>query len=71
MVMLMNPVMFGFWGSIMLGWLAKSLASKYCNKKQYALIRGFFVGLVVGFVAIALVSAMYGVLNGVEDDSGV
>jgi type IV pilus assembly protein PilC len=27
-----------------------------------------FVGLIVGFVAIALVSAMYGVLNGVQDD---
>ena len=26
-----------------------------------------FVGVVVGFVAIALVSAMYGVLNGVQE----
>jgi type IV pilus assembly protein PilC len=30
-----------------------------------------FVGVVVGFVALALVSAMYGVLNGVKADSGV
>ena len=27
-----------------------------------------FVGLIVGFVAVALVSAMYGVLNGTKDD---
>ena len=30
-----------------------------------------FVGVVVGFVAIALVSAMYGVLGGIKDDEGV
>jgi type IV pilus assembly protein PilC len=30
-----------------------------------------FVGLIVGFVAIALVSAMYGVLNGVKGNEGV
>ena len=28
-----------------------------------------FVGAVVSFVAIALVSAMYGVLNGVQEDA--
>jgi type IV pilus assembly protein PilC len=28
-----------------------------------------FVGVVVGFVAIALVSAMYGVLGGVEQNA--
>ena len=27
-----------------------------------------FVGLIVGFVAIALVSAMYGVLGSMKDD---
>jgi hypothetical protein len=53
MVMLMNPVMYGFWGSIMIGWMAKSLVSKYCNKDQYAMIRGFFVGLVVGHLTAA------------------
>ena len=30
-----------------------------------------FVGVVVGFVAIALVSAMYGVLGGIKEDEGV
>jgi type IV pilus assembly protein PilC len=28
-----------------------------------------FVGVIVGFVAMALVSAMYGVLGGVQDDA--
>jgi type IV pilus assembly protein PilC len=30
-----------------------------------------FVGVIVGFVAVALVSAMYGVLDGVQSDAGV
>ncbi len=30
-----------------------------------------FVGVVVGFVAVALVSAMYGMLGGVKEGSGV
>ena len=30
-----------------------------------------FVGVIVGFVALALVSAMYGVLDGVQQDAGV
>lgn len=54
MVMLFNPVMYGFWGSILMGWLCKSVASKFCNKQQYATIRGFFVGLVVGHLAAVL-----------------
>ena len=28
-----------------------------------------FVGVIVGFVAVALVSAMYGVLNGTKDQA--
>jgi hypothetical protein len=30
-----------------------------------------FVGVIVGFVAIALVSAMYGVLGGLKEEEGV
>lgn len=54
LVMLMNPVMFGFWGSVFLGWLFKSLASKYCNREQYLAIRCFFIGLVVGHLVAAM-----------------
>ncbi|MDT8390464.1 MAG: DUF6785 family protein [Lentisphaeria bacterium] len=54
LVMLMNPVMFGFWGSVMLGWLFKSLASKYCNKEQYFSVRCFFIGLIVGHLVAGM-----------------
>ena len=53
------------------------VAAEYFNRELEYRIKTFttlfepimiiFVGLIVGFVAIALVSAMYGVLNGVED----
>ena len=53
------------------------VAAEYFNRELEYRIKTFttlfepimiiFVGAVVGFVAIALVSAMYGVLNGVED----
>ena len=54
LVMLINPVMFGFWGSVMLGWLFKSLASKYCSKEQYLSVRCFFIGLVVGHLVAGM-----------------
>lgn len=54
MIMLMNPCMRGFWGSILLGWIAKSVVSRFCSKEQYGLIRGFFVGLIVGHLAAVL-----------------
>ncbi len=54
------------------------VAAEYFNRELEFRIERFttmfepimilFVGFVVGFVAIALVSAMYGVLNGVQED---
>ncbi len=54
------------------------VAAEYFNRELEFRIQRFttmfepimiiFVGLIVGFVAIALVSAMYGVLNGVQED---
>jgi type IV pilus assembly protein PilC len=54
------------------------VASLYFNRELEYRIKRFttlfepimiiFVGLIVGFVAIALVSAMYGVLGGIKDD---
>ena len=56
------------------------VAAEYFNRELEYRIKTFttlfepimiiFVGVVVGFVAIALVSAMYGVLGGVEDSTG-
>jgi type IV pilus assembly protein PilC len=57
------------------------VAGEYFNRELEYRIKTFttlfepimiiFVGVIVGFVAIALVSAMYGVLGGVKEDSGV
>lgn len=54
LVVFINPVMYGFWGSILIGWIFKSLVSKYCSKEQYFHIRCFFVGLVVGHLFAGL-----------------
>ncbi|MGH2474164.1 MAG: type II secretion system F family protein [Candidatus Limnocylindrales bacterium] len=58
-----------------------SVASEYFDRELESRIKNFttmfepimivFVGVVVGFVAVALVSAMYGVLDGVQQDAGV
>ncbi|HUF99425.1 MAG TPA: type II secretion system F family protein [Ilumatobacter sp.] len=57
------------------------VAGEYFNRELEYRIKAFttlfepimivFVGVIVGFVAVALVSAMYGVLGGVKEDSGV
>lgn len=57
------------------------VAAEYFNRELEYRIKTFttlfepimiiFVGVVVGFVAMALVSAMYGVLGGIQDDAGV
>jgi type IV pilus assembly protein PilC len=58
-----------------------SVASEYFDRELESRIKTFttmfepimivFVGVIVGFVAVALVSAMYGVLDGVNSDAGV
>jgi hypothetical protein len=58
LIMLINPLMRMYWFSILLGWVAKSLVSKYGNKDAYAKARCGFIGLIAGelvLVAIALV----------------
>ncbi len=58
-----------------------TVASEYFDRELESRIKTFttmfepimivFVGVIVGFVAVALVSAMYGVLDGVQTDAGV
>lgn len=58
MIMLVNPIMAAYWFSIFLGWLAKSMVTKYGNKELYANVRCLFFGLIVGeliIVALAMV----------------
>jgi type IV pilus assembly protein PilC len=55
-----------------------AVAAEYFNRELEFRITRFttlfepimivFVGLIVGFVAIALVTAMYGILGGVQDE---
>jgi hypothetical protein len=48
LLMLMNTSMYGLWGSILIGWLCKSLVSKYTSHEHYIAIRRFFIGLIMG-----------------------
>jgi len=57
MIMLVNPIMQTYWFSIFLGWLFKSLVTKYGNKDTYKNMRCMFVGLIVGEL-IVIVLAM-------------
>ena len=50
MIMLVNPLMRAYWSSIFLGWLAKSLVTKYGNKETYLKGRRFFIGMILGEV---------------------
>jgi hypothetical protein len=54
LLMIVNQNMYGFWGSILIGWLFKSLVSKYCTHEQYVSIRRLFIGLVLGHLAAVL-----------------
>ena len=56
--MLVNPIMIVYWFSILLGWLCKTLVTKYGNKDVYSRVRGLFLGLIAGeltIVALAMV----------------
>ncbi|KPK79737.1 MAG: hypothetical protein AMJ81_12885 [Phycisphaerae bacterium SM23_33] len=68
----LHPVMFLVWGtpwmvtyapSFLLAWLVKSLILKYGGQRTYLQSRGFFVGLVAGECAAAMLWAAVGVLH--------
>ncbi|KKL54203.1 hypothetical protein LCGC14_2267750, partial [marine sediment metagenome] len=63
----LHPVLFLVWGnnwmtiyapSFMLAWLLKNLILKYGGQKSYARAKGFFVGLVAGEFAAAMIIAL-------------
>jgi len=56
MIMLVNPIMTAYWFSIFLGWVAKSLVTKYGTKDTYARVRCLFLGLIVGELTIVALS---------------
>ncbi|HYF50637.1 MAG TPA: DUF6785 family protein [Planctomycetota bacterium] len=60
LVMLVNPIMRRYWFSILLGWLAKYLVTKYGNRDTYAQTRALFIGLIVGELIIVTLSLFFG-----------
>ncbi|OGV78551.1 MAG: hypothetical protein A2340_12115 [Lentisphaerae bacterium RIFOXYB12_FULL_60_10] len=58
MIMLVNPIMIAYWFSILLGWMAKSLVTKYGNKDVYARVRCLFLGLIAGELVIVALAML-------------
>jgi hypothetical protein len=57
MIMLVNPIMRTYWTSILIGWICKTLVSKYGNKETYSRMRCLFIGLIVGELIMCLFGA--------------
>ncbi len=54
LVMWVNPIMWAFWFSILLGWAFKVLVSRYGDRSTYLRFREFFIGLIVGELIMCL-----------------
>ena len=57
MLMLVNPHMSIYWGSILIGWLCKTLVTRYGNQQTYPRVRCFFIGLIAGELVLCLFGA--------------
>ena len=64
MIMLVNPIMQTYWFSIFLGWVFKSLVTKYGNKDTYKNMRCMFVGLIVGELIIIVLAMLVAIWTG-------
>jgi hypothetical protein len=61
-----------YWFSIFIGWVFKSLVSKYGSRDLYARTRVFFIGLIFGeLVLVALGMALSDVFNITSTGSGM
>jgi hypothetical protein len=56
MIMLINPIMRVYWFPIFLGWLAKSLVTRYGSRDTYRHVRALFIGFIVGELTIVAIS---------------
>lgn len=56
LVMLVNPLMHAYWFSIFVGWLVKTIVTKYGSKDLYAKTRCIFLGLMFGELAMCALS---------------
>lgn len=55
MIMLVSPIMGAYWFSILLGWLCKSLVTRYGNKETYLKTRLLFIGLIAGELVMVVI----------------
>ena len=62
LIMLVNPIMGTYWFSIMLGWMAKTLVTKYGNKETYTKVKGAFIGLIAGELCIVALSLVLSIV---------
>lgn len=65
MIMLVNPLMKAYWFSILLGWLAKTIVTRYGSKDLYARAKTLFIGLIAGELAVIACSMMLTAVFGV------
>jgi hypothetical protein len=56
LIMLVNPIMASYWFSILIGWLVKTLVTKYGNQETYAKAQYLFIGLVAGELILVALS---------------
>ena len=64
-IMLVNPIMHTYWFSIFVGWLAKSLVTRYGNRDTYDRIRPFFIGLIAGELLMVMLAAVVAMSLGI------
>ena len=55
-----------YWFSIFLGWLSKTLVTKYGRKEAYEKARNLFVGLIAGELAIVALAMLVSYLMGTQ-----
>lgn len=66
LIMLVNPIMKTYWFSILVGWLAKTLVTKYGRKESHNKAKRLFIGLIVGELFIVLLALIVSVALNVK-----
>jgi hypothetical protein len=65
-IMLVNPIMLAYWFSILIGWLAKTLVTRYGNQDSYRKARFLFVGLIFGELILVAINMLLSYETGVR-----
>ncbi|MDD5678857.1 MAG: hypothetical protein PHW60_12845 [Kiritimatiellae bacterium] len=64
LIMYVNVAMNTYWFSILLGWLANLMVTKYGSKDMYHRARGFFIGLIIGEILIGILALILSLASG-------